>query len=409
MSNIPKLRFPEFSGEWEKKKLSDIAAFSKGKGYTKNDLVENGTPIILYGRMYTKYETVISDVDTFVNIQESSVISNGGEIIVPASGETAEEISRASVVKDKGIILGGDLNILSLQKNEYNPEFFALTISNGDSQKRLSKLAQGKSVVHLHNEDLKGLEIKVPSFLEQQKIADFLSNVDSIITTETKILNALQKKKKALMQKLFTQQLRFKSDDGKDFPEWEEKKLGECVEKVCVGFVGVCEHFYTDNTGVPMYRTGNLKNGKVSKLDLKYVTKEFHEKNKKSQLKKYNILIARHGENGQASLFDYDEEANCLNIVIVRPNDEKALHNYLIYCINSDYVRKEVSKKSAGSTQAVINTKSIEALMIPVPSKAEQQKIADCLSSMDSLIQTQQKIVTTWQQRKKALLQKMFI
>lgn len=409
MSNIPKLRFPEFKGEWEEKKLSDIASFSKGKGYTKNDLVKNGTPIVLYGRMYTKYETVISDIDTFVNLQVGSIISKGGEIIVPASGETAEEISRASVVKNKGIILGGDLNILSLQKDKYNPEFFALTISSGTSQKRLSKLAQGKSVVHLHNEDLSGLQIKVPSLAEQQKIADFLSNVDSIITAETKILNTLQKKKKALMQKLFTRQLRFKSDDGTDFPAWEEKKLEECVKKVCVGFVGVCEQFYTDKSGIPMYRTGNLKNGKVNKLDLKYVTKEFHEKNIKSQLQKYDILIARHGENGQASLYNYDEQANCLNIVIVRPNEELAFHNYLINCINSDFVRKEVSRKTAGSTQSVINTKAIEGLIIPIPCKAEQQKIADCLSSIDSLIQTQQKVVTTWQQRKKALLQQMFI
>lgn len=409
MSNIPKLRFPEFSGEWEEKKLSDIASFSKGKGYTKNDLVKNGTPIVLYGRMYTKYETVISDIDTFVNLQVGSIISKGGEIIVPASGETAEEISRASVVKNKGIILGGDLNILSLQKDKYNPEFFALTISSGTSQKRLSKLAQGKSVVHLHNEDLSGLQIKVPSLAEQQKIADFLSNVDSIITAETKILNTLQKKKKALMQKLFTRQLRFKFADGTDFPAWEEKKLGECVKKVCVGFVGVCEQFYTDKSGIPMYRTGNLKNGKVNKLDLKYVTKEFHEKNIKSQLQKYDILIARHGENGQASLYNYDEQANCLNIVIVRPNEELAFHNYLINCINSDFVRKEVSRKTAGSTQSVINTKAIEGLIIPIPCKAEQQKIANCLSSLDSLIQTQQKVVTSWQQRKKALLQQMFI
>ena len=409
MSNIPKLRFPEFIGEWEEKKLSDIASFSKGKGYTKNDLVKNGTPIVLYGRMYTKYETVISDIDTFVNLQVGSIISKGGEIIVPASGETAEEISRASVVKNKGIILGGDLNILSLQKDKYNPEFFALTISSGTSQKRLSKLAQGKSVVHLHNEDLSGLQIKVPSLAEQQKIADFLSNVDSIITAETKILNTLQKKKKALMQKLFTQQLRFKSADGTAFPAWEEKKLEECVKKVCVGFVGVCEQFYTDKSGIPMYRTGNLKNGKVNKLDLKYVTKEFHEKNIKSQLQKYDILIARHGENGQASLYNYDEQANCLNIVIVRPNEELAFHNYLINCINSDFVRKEVSRKTAGSTQSVINTKAIEGLIIPIPCKAEQQKIANCLSSIDSLIQNQQKVVTTWQQRKKALLQQMFI
>ena len=81
--------------------------------------------------------------------------------------------------------------------------------------------------VSIHDDVLLAMPIKVPSLPEQQKIADFLSNVDSIITAETKVLNTLQKKKKALMQKLFTRQLRFKSDDGTDFPEWEEKKLGE--------------------------------------------------------------------------------------------------------------------------------------------------------------------------------------
>lgn len=405
MSNIPKLRFPEFSGEWEKKKLSDIAAFSKGKGYTKNDLVENGTPIILYGRMYTKYETVISDVDTFVNIQEGSVISNGGEIIVPASGETAEEISRASVVQDKGIILGGDLNILSLQKNEYNPEFFALTISNGESQKRLSKLAQGKSVVHLHNEDLKGLEIKVPSFLEQQKIADFLSNVDSIITTETKILNALQKKKKALMQKLFTQQLRFKSDDVIDFPEWEEKKLGEICEITGGGTPDTTKAEYW-NGNIQWFTPTEIGMTKYISESKRKITQLGFEKSSTRLLPAGTILFTSRATLGEMSITTVECTTN-QGFQSLIPNKTFVNPDYLYYL--QPILQKYCYSKSSGSTFLEISAKTLRECIIPFPCKEEQQKIADCLSSMDSLIQNQQKVVITWQQRKKALLQQMFI
>ena len=390
MSNIPKLRFPEFKGEWEEKKLSDIASFSKGKGYTKNDLVKNGTPIVLYGRMYTKYETVISDIDTFVNLQEGSIISKGGEIIVPASGETAEEISRASVVKNKGIILGGDLNIISLQKDKYNPEFFALTISSGTSQKCLSKLAQGKSVVHLHNEDLSGLQIKAPSLPEQQKIADFLSNVDSIITAETKILNTLQKKKKALMQKLFTLQLRFKSDDGKDFPAWEEKKLGDVCEISAGGDIDKenSQKIYSEQYPYAVY-SNSLEN------------KGLYGYANYFKIDGNTITVTGRGDVGHA-IARHEKYVPIVRLLVCKPiNNENV--DFLENAINNTKIFIE----STGVPQ--LTAPQLSNIFIKLPCIEEQQKIADCLSSIDSLIQTQQKVVTTWQQRKKALLQQMFV
>ena len=408
MSNIPKLRFPEFSGEWEEKRLSDIASFSKGKGYTKNDLVNDGSPIILYGRMYTKYETVISDIDTFVNLQEGSIISKGGEIIVPASGETAEEISRASVVKDKGIILGGDLNIISLQKDKYNPEFFALTISSGTSQKRLSKLAQGKSVVHLHNEDLSGLQIKVPTLAEQQKIADFLSNVDSIIKAETKILNTLQKKKKALMQKLFTQKLRFKSDNGTDFPEWEERKLGEIAI-----FSKGSGYSKSDlvSSGTPVILYGRLYTKYetvISDVDT------FVQEKKNSVISVGNeIIVPASGETAEdisrASVVKHNGIILGGDLNIIKVDLNHYIPEFIALCISNGEPKKRMAKLAQGKTIVHLHNSDLQQLIFTIPCKEEQQKIADCLSSLDSLIQTQQKVVTTWQQRKKALLQQMFI
>ena len=148
-SSYPEIRFKGFTDPWEQRKAIDIADYSKGNGYSKGDLTDAGTPIILYGRLYTKYQFAISEVDTFAVPRNGAVYSQGNEVIVPASGETAEDIARASAVEKSGVLLGGDLNILR-PFDFINPLFLALAISNGEPQKELAKKAQGKSVVHIH-------------------------------------------------------------------------------------------------------------------------------------------------------------------------------------------------------------------------------------------------------------------
>ena len=177
----PEIRFSGFIDDWEQRKLGDVAEFSKGSGYSKGDLVEYGTPIILYGRLYTNYETRISDVDTFVEAKVGSVYSKGGEVIVPASGETAEDIARAATVDKSGILLGGDLNIVMPNK-DINSSFLAISISSGNPQRELAKKAQGKSVVHIHNEEIKNLVLPFPIKDEQNKIASYFCQLDNLIT-----------------------------------------------------------------------------------------------------------------------------------------------------------------------------------------------------------------------------------
>ncbi len=166
---------------WEQRKAADIAEYAKGNGYSKGDLIETGTPIILYGRLYTKYQFAISDVDTFVEPKNGSVYSQGNEVIVPASGETAEDIARASAVEKSGILLGGDLNILR-PFDFINPKFLALAISTGEPQKELAKKAQGKSVVHIHNSDIQEVSIAYPSRAEQDRIVSVFCQLDNLIT-----------------------------------------------------------------------------------------------------------------------------------------------------------------------------------------------------------------------------------
>ncbi|MCL2522407.1 MAG: restriction endonuclease subunit S, partial [Erysipelotrichales bacterium] len=200
--SAPQIRFRGFTDDWEQRKLGDVAEFSKGNGYSKGDLISAGTPIILYGRLYTKYETEINDVDTFVDMRENSVLSQGGEVIVPSSGETAEDISRASVVAKAGVVLGGDLNIVKPNTTIY-PPFLAVTISNGNQQKELSRRAQGKSVVHISNSDLKDVILQLPCLEEQTQVGSFFRTLDELLTANQRKVDRLKQMRSAYLQQMF--------------------------------------------------------------------------------------------------------------------------------------------------------------------------------------------------------------
>ena len=201
-SSYPEIRFKGFTDPWEQRKAIDIADYSKGNGYSKGNLTDAGTPIILYGRLYTKYQFAISEVDTFAFPRNGAVYSQGNEVIVPASGETAEDIARASAVEKSGVLLGGDLNILR-PFDFINPLFLALAISNGEPQKELAKKAQGKSVVHIHNTDIQEVTIAYPSRTEQDRIVSVFRQLDNLITLHQRELEKLQNIKKSMLEKMF--------------------------------------------------------------------------------------------------------------------------------------------------------------------------------------------------------------
>ena len=166
---------------WEQRKLGELCTISKGHGYSKADIRDAGTPLILYGRLYTQYESRIEDVDTFAVEQEGSLLSKGAEVIVPASGETAEDIAVASSVRRSGIIFGSDLNVVT-PVNKLDPDYTALAITYSKAHDDLAKRAQGKSVVHVHGNDIAEVEISYPSESEQKRISTVILGLDNLIT-----------------------------------------------------------------------------------------------------------------------------------------------------------------------------------------------------------------------------------
>ena len=166
---------------WEQRKLGELCTISKGHGYSKADIRDAGTPLILYGRLYTQYESRIENVDTFAVEQEGSLLSKGNEVIVPASGETAEDIAVASSVRRSGIIFGGDLNVVT-PVSKLDPDYIALAITYSKAHDDLARRAQGKSVVHVHGNDIAEVEIPYPSESEQKRISTVVLGLDSLIT-----------------------------------------------------------------------------------------------------------------------------------------------------------------------------------------------------------------------------------
>ena len=201
-SDVPNLRFPEFQGEWEEERLADIADLYKGTSISKDQLSDDGEPCILYGELYTKYKSeTIREVISKTNIDNTKLVrSKANDVIIPCSGETAEDIATARCVLNGNILLGGDLNIIRL--HGYDGTFMSYQL-NGKRKYDIAKVAQGVSVVHLYGEHLKGVKTINPCLTEQKKIASLLTLLDERIATQNKIIEDLKKLKSAISERLF--------------------------------------------------------------------------------------------------------------------------------------------------------------------------------------------------------------
>ncbi len=400
MNRMPKLRFKEFSGEWEEKKLGDITKFSKGKLISKEDITETGIECIRYGELYTTYGEVITKIVSKTNLNvKDLVLSEKNDIIIPSSGETAIDIAKASCVTKSEVALGGDLNILKLNENGIFLSYYL----NNKLKYQIASLAQGASVVHLYENHLKKLKVLFPSLNEQQKIADFLSSVDKKISITEEKLDLFKDYKKGIMQKIFNQELRFKDSNGNDYPEWEEKRLGN----ICYYFNGGSLESYVVN------------NGKYNLITLNSISIEGNLKKEhktvninKNLLNKYDLVMV---------LSDV-AHGNFLGLTAIIPEDNMFVLNqrmgglkikydenvyYLRYYINSNQFYFKLHGQ--GSSQLNLSKKDIEDFIVKLPCLEEQQKIADFLSSIDNKIDNLAAELENLKEFKKGLLQQMFV
>jgi len=204
-----KKRLPGFSEDWEVKRLGDVFDILKGSGLSKSKLARGGRyQCILYGEIFTRYNEVIHKVFGRTNYKEG-VCSNVDDILLPGSTTTIGiDLARASALKNKNVLLGGDINILRYKKNKINSEFIARSLTH-IYKNEIAKRAKGITVYHLHGKDLFGLKISFPKDIkEQTAIANILSNMDKEIESLEKKLKKYKKIKVGMMQQLLTGKIR---------------------------------------------------------------------------------------------------------------------------------------------------------------------------------------------------------
>ncbi|MDD2722993.1 MAG: restriction endonuclease subunit S [Methylovulum sp.] len=401
--NVPRLRFKEFSGNWEVKKLGDIATFSKGKGISKADIDKNGkTFCIRYGELYTEYGETIHYVKSKTNIHvDNLVLSEINDVIIPASGETQIDIATASCVQVAGIALGSDLNII---KSQENGVFLSYYLNN---QKKLdiAKLAQGNSVVHLYSSQLKSLDLNIPDRNEQTKIANFLTAVDEKIARLTQKGELLARYKKGVMQQIFSQQLRFKDDDGRDFPDWEEKSLGDLTQI----YDGTHMTPNYTKSGIPFYSVEHITNNNFK--DTKFISRDvFERENKRVRLEKGDILMTKIGDIGTPKYIDWDVEASFYVSLALIKKSNKASSLYLAHFIRTRFFQNELHKRIIHvAFPKKINLGEISNCMVNLPCQKEQTKIANFLTALDDKISHNQTQLDAVKQYKQGLLQQLFV
>ncbi|HJG15837.1 MAG TPA: restriction endonuclease subunit S [Ligilactobacillus salivarius] len=393
----PKLRFNGYTNDWEQVKLEKIATFSKGKGYSKLDLKRKGYPIFLYGQMYTNYRYKIVETSTYAILKEDAVVSNGNEIVIPSSGETSVDIARASWIAQKGIIIGSDLNIIR-PTSSVHPLFLALSLSNNQVKYNLAKVAQGNSIVHLYNNNLKKVNIYFPNIVEQNRIGNILNSISNCINLHERKCEELALIKKALLQKLFPKKDEFKPEVRyKNFSDaWEQRKLGEVA--TFINGRAYKQNELLDSGKYKVLRVGNFyTNDSWYYSNLELADKYYIDEG--DLVYTWSATFGPHIWNGEKVIYHY----HIWKIELSKFLDR----DFTLQILEAD--KAKLLANTNGSTMIHVTKKDMESKVISLPNIEEQKKIGSYLMKFDSLITLHQRKLEKLKQLKKFLLQNMFI
>jgi len=269
---------------------------------------------------------------------------------------------------------------------------------------------KGGTRTRLYFKVLKNFEIVFPCAEEQEKIADFLSSVDEVITASEEEVANLETQKKAVMKKIFSQEVRFKRADGSDFPVWEEKRLGEIADvSKLAGFEFTKYVTYSESGNIIAIRGLNVKNGRLILDDVKYLDGSDFSKLERSKLYVDDIMFTYVGTIGDAALVpDNDKYYMAPNVCRIRVADE--LPGFIMQQLLSDWFKKTIIKPLiATSSQPALSMENIRLFKMCIPCLEEQRLIADFLSDFDEAIAAAKKELELWKELKKGLLQQMFV
>jgi type I restriction enzyme S subunit len=396
-SLVPALRFKEFKEAWTKKDFGSIVDKAKAKHDPQKSKEEY--PCIEMESI-TKESSILLEI--FNSKDQLSIKNkfNKGEVLF---GKLRPNLKKYIIAPFDGVCSS---EIWVLQGKKLSNEFlFRLIQTNKFYSSTL--VTSGSKMPRADWAYISSSIFPFPTLPEQQKIASFLSAIDDKVQQLTKKKALLEDYKKGVMQQLFSGQLRFKDENGNDYPEWEEKFLGEMTERnICYGVV---QPGIEDDKGVKFIRGGDVFNGKISK-DLRIISKDITDKYKRTYLKGGELIMSLVGYPGETAIVPVElAGANLARQVGLIDLKKEYDTGYIHFYINSAYGKKNLLSKTIGSAQQVINIIDLKKLKVPLPLKEEQQKIARYLSRIDTKIESVNTQITQTQTFKKGLLQQMFV
>lgn len=390
--NTPHIRFPEFTGNWEKGALGQFSKIKMGQSPDSKFYNSNGEGEFLIQGNADINERVSSPRNWTTQITKECDI---GDILMTVRAP----VGYVAISKHKAVIGRGVCSMENLNTSDMNFLFqYLLNYEN-----KWNKYSQGSTFTAVNSNDIKNLKVVFPTFPEQQKIASFLTAVDEWIENLRDQKKNLELYKKGMMQKIFSQQIRFKDENGNDYPEWEEKRL-ESVFDISAGnskseyINNEGEKIIVDMGGVSQH--GGLIASKRTKYAKDFLT--------------VNDLVMPKDDIGGGFI---------IGKVARIPNNNKYICGdhiykmsklfgdigYLYYAINSFAISKSLRRKANGTAQLGLSNSSVKNQIIPFPSLLEQQKIANFLTSIDNLIELKQQQIAFAEKWKKGLMQGLFV
>ena len=402
----PKLRFKAFSDELSHHTLMDIIVEKPSNGIM-NRQSDKVTAV--------KHINVIDMyADDKIHVDELSYSEYGdtavekcnveiGDIFLTRSSVKADGIAKSNILLDDGIYVYDDHLIrLKVDKNNYIPEFVNDYLASPRFRRQFIVRAKTTAFTTIGQGDVASCTGDFPSLPEQQKIAEFLSTINTVIEKQKETVSAWEERKKGVMQKLFSQEVRFKADDGSEFPEWEEKKLGE-VGDIMTGntpstkqedYYGGC-YLWVTPTDITDSREVSATAKKLTELG--YTVARHIPAN--------SVLVTCIASIGKNAIIRENGSCNQQINSITPYNDYSVEFVYYLICQNERLLH---ANAGTGGME-ILNKDSFSKIKMSFPCLAEQQKIADCLSSLDEVIERQEATLAAWEELKKGLLQQMFV
>ncbi|HUX57809.1 MAG TPA: restriction endonuclease subunit S [Bacteroidales bacterium] len=418
--NIPKLRFSDFIGEWEKKRLGDICDILMGQSPNGDSYNTEGIGVPLINGPVEFTEKYPIKIKWTSN---PTKYCQDGDVLFCVRGSTT---GRMNIANDKYCIGRG---VAAIRANSKSTSPFVELILINNLVKILS-YTTGSTFQNIDSKSLKEYQFNIPTLPEQQKIASFFTTIDQKISQLKQKLTLLKQYKKGVMQKIFSQepeergsrtpsknnnaceQIRFKDDNGYEFPKWETKKLGELDIYISDGNYGELYPRADQmvSQGVPFIRANNIKNLKLSMDDMKFIDSEHHKILTSGHLKTGDILVTTRGDIGMLAYVD--EEFNNANInaqiCLLRVNSSLNAE-YLLNFLSSRWGIVQFKSLQTGSALKQLPKSNLSKILINLPCIKEQTKIADFLSGINDKINHTHKQIEKAETWKKGLLQQMFV